>query len=81
MAKIVYASLKKDKSTADRRSRKNRVAAKTVTAPDGSRQTLATVDADSPTFSDDLTTVFQRNVARARRDNRRLIGTTSDGKV
>ena len=36
------------------------------------------LDANSTTFIDDLTTVFQRNVARARRENLRLLG-SADG--
>lgn len=58
MAKIVYVSLAKEKSAAGRRSRKNGVAAKTLTGRDGSRPTLATVDADGPAFAAGLA---QRN--------------------
>jgi hypothetical protein len=32
------------------------------------------LDANSATFSDDLTAVFERNVARARRENKKLLG-------
>jgi hypothetical protein len=34
--------------------------------------TVLTVGADGPTFIDDMTAVFKRNVARARRDNKHL---------
>ncbi len=39
---------------------------------------VLSLDANSPTFIDDLTTVFRRNVARARRENLRLLG-SADG--
>jgi hypothetical protein len=39
---------------------------------------VLSLDANSATFIDDLTTVFQRNVARARRENRQLLG-SADG--
>jgi hypothetical protein len=39
---------------------------------------VLSLDANSTTFIDDLTTVFQRNVARARRENLRLLG-SADG--
>ena len=55
-------------------SAKAGVAAKKVTTRDGKRVTVYTVDADSPTFSADLTAVFRRNVATARRDNKRKLG-------
>lgn len=39
---------------------------------------VLSLDANSATFIDDLTTIFQRNVARARRENRQLLG-SADG--
>ena len=44
------------------------------------------IDSNSPTLDADLTFVFQRNVARARRENKRLFGSPDgfpkrDGKV
>jgi hypothetical protein len=39
---------------------------------------VLSLDANSATFIDDLTTVFQRNVAKARRENRLLLG-SADG--
>lgn len=35
---------------------------------------VLSLDANSPTFIDDLTTVFKRNVRRARQENKRLFG-------
>ena len=37
-------------------------------------QVLTTLDLGSPTLTDDLTYVFRRNVAKARRENKRLTG-------
>ena len=72
MAKVVYASLKGPKAKPGKARAEKPVASKTVTGPDGARRTLYTVDADSPTFSKDLTAVFKRNVAKARRENKGL---------
>jgi hypothetical protein len=35
---------------------------------------VLSLDANSATFIDDLTTVFEKNVARARRENKQLFG-------
>ncbi len=40
----------------------------------GRPRTLQLVDANSATLGVDLLVVFRRNVARARRENRRLLG-------
>lgn len=51
------------------------VASKKVIGPDGARETLLTVDSNSPTLTLDLLYVFQKNVDKARRrhrDRRRL---------
>ena len=36
---------------------------------------ISTLDAGNPNFGDDLTFVFGRNVAKARRENKRVTGT------
>jgi hypothetical protein len=41
---------------------------------DGELVRVLSLDANSATFIDDLTTVFQKNVAKARRENRLLLG-------
>jgi hypothetical protein len=41
---------------------------------DGKLVRVLSLDANSATFIDDLTTVFQRNVKRARQENKRLFG-------
>jgi hypothetical protein len=45
---------------------------------DGELVRVLSLDANSPTFIEDLTTVFQKNVAKARRENRQLLG-SADG--
>ena len=52
------------------------VTEKRVRDTDGQVKTLRTLDAESPTFGEDLQYVFSRNVAKARRDNKRVTGTT-----
>ena len=44
----------------------------------GQPMQIYTLDARSPTFGDDLTYVYQANVANARNENRRLFG-SEDG--
>jgi hypothetical protein len=54
------------------------VRAKRMRNSDGKLVRVLSLDANSATFIDDLTTVFQRNVAKARRENRQLLG-SADG--
>ncbi len=61
MTKVIIAPLKPAGRAEIRKKR--------VRGPDGKITTLLTVDADSPTLADDITEVFKRNVARARRAN------------
>jgi hypothetical protein len=51
---------------------------KRVRDPNGKYVRVLCLDANSPTFTDDLTTVFRKNVARARRENKKLFG-SADG--
>ena len=69
MAKVIFGSLK-------RRLRKApaSVGKKRVTTAAGERKTVFTLDANSPSFEDGLQYVFARNVAKARRDNKRIAG-------
>ena len=41
----------------------------------GQFRTVRTLDGQSKTFASDLTYVFARNVARARRENKQVTGT------
>jgi hypothetical protein len=71
MTKVVVADL----SGKPRGRRAAGAVARTrVRDAEGHVKTLYTLDLGSPTFGDDLQYVFSRNVARARRDNKRVIG-------
>lgn len=50
------------------------VSQKRVRGSDGEIRTLRTINADSETFGSDFAYVFSRNVAKARRENKRVIG-------
>lgn len=71
MAKVVVASLKsKPNSRRDTIS----VTEKRVRDTEGQVRMLRILDAGSLTFGKDLQYVFGKNVAKARRDNKRAIG-------
>jgi hypothetical protein len=55
------------------KSAKGSVREKRVRDSDGKSVRVLSVDANSPTFIDDLTLLFQKNVARLRRRNRDLL--------
>lgn len=42
---------------------------------------VLSLDANSATFIDDLTTVFRKNVAKARRENKQLFGSPNGLRV
>ncbi len=71
MAKVVYASLKPRRGKA---GVVNTLGKKRVMGADGRPKTMRTLDANSLTFGDDLQAVFQENVRKARRANKRLLG-------
>jgi hypothetical protein len=71
MAKVVVTRLK-----SDGRRGATSVTEKRVRGPEGQMKTVRTLDAGSRTFGDDLQYVFSKNVAKARRDNKRVVGTT-----
>ena len=50
------------------------VSEKRVRDSAGQLRTMWTLDAGSPTFGTDLQYVFQKNVNKARRENKRIIG-------
>lgn len=45
-----------------------------VYSSDGSSRVVHSADASSPSFGQDLEHIFRLNVARARRDNKRIVG-------
>jgi hypothetical protein len=75
MLKVIIADLTKEKA---RRKAKTSVREKRLHRADGTIARVLSLDANSPTFDDDLTYVFEKNVARARRENKKLFG-SADG--
>jgi hypothetical protein len=73
MAKIIVTSLK---PKAGGRAPAASVTKKRVRDANGQLKTLRTLDAGSRTFGDDLGYVFGKNVAKARRENKRIVGAT-----
>ena len=70
MARVVIRDLSKKFAKAGRGS----VVKKTVVGQDGKRLEVLSIDANSATFSSDLTKVFKSSVAKARRENKRRFG-------
>jgi hypothetical protein len=50
------------------------VVSKSIHKPNGDRIRILSVDANSPTFGNDLSIIFERNVAKARRANKKKFG-------
>jgi hypothetical protein len=69
MAKVVIIGRSKASRPA-----KGAVGVKRVRDSRGQLKTLRTLDAGSATFGQDLQYVFSKNVAKARRDNKRITG-------
>jgi hypothetical protein len=57
-----------------RRHGRSSVISKSVHKPGGRRVRILSIDANSPTFGNDLSAVFERNVAKARRANKKKFG-------
>jgi hypothetical protein len=72
MAKVVVKSLR---SKLGGRRETTSVTEKRVRDTEGQVKMLRTLDAGSRTFGGDLQYVFGKNVAKARRENKRAIGT------
>ena len=75
MAKVVVKKIQR-RSTKGGEAEAASVGQKRVRGSDGELRTLRTLNAGSKTFSRDLTYVFAKNVAKARRENKRVIGQT-----
>jgi hypothetical protein len=58
--------------------RRTSVRKKRVHDLDGKVRQVMLLDLNSATFDDDLTYVFEKNVAKARRENKKLLG-SADG--
>lgn len=75
MAKVVITKL--ENSTARQIGAKAAgTREKNIAAGRGKAETLTTLNANSGTFGDDLTYAFGKNVAKARRENKRLTGSS-----
>ena len=57
-----------------RRRGKTPVREQRMRRSDGQVVRVVAIDPSSPTFDDDLTHLFQRNIAKARRENKKLFG-------
>jgi hypothetical protein len=75
MSKVVIADLK---SAGVPRGTGTCVRKRRVHGSDGRAKEVMLLDLNSTTFDDDLTYVFEKNVAKARRENKRLLG-SADG--
>ena len=71
MAKVVFKDLKKGRLS---KAAVRAVGKKRVATADGGWKTVRTLDAYSSHFGDAFLHVFRRNVAKARRENKRLLG-------
>ncbi len=71
MAKVVWKSLKTSKSA--QAAARSEVGKKVVSGA-GGRKTVRTLDANTANFDLALEYVFGRNVAKARRENKRILG-------
>lgn len=73
MTKVVIAELNKRKNGGAVGS----VREKRLRNAEGKLVRVLSIDANSATFDSDLELLFKRNVARARRENKRLLGSAS----
>ena len=71
MTKVVWKSLSKTRSAES--AGRAAVGAKVVASEEG-RKTVRTLDANAANFDEALTYIFTRNVAKARRENKRILG-------
>ena len=75
MSKVVVTKLSRSKAANGNKG--GSVTEKRVRSADtGQLVTVRTLDGGSKTFGKDLTYVFTRNVAKARRDNKKVSGVT-----
>ena len=72
MPKIVVTDLKRETGKVPGR----RVSTKRVVGPEGRSRKVWTLEARSHTFGEELQYVFRKNVNKARRANKRILGST-----
>jgi len=73
MADVTIAEIKNPRA----RGRKTSIRRKTLRDSKGRAVQVLSLDANSTTLSDDLTLIFRRNVAKARKENKRLFGSAT----
>jgi hypothetical protein len=73
MAKVITGSLKRKRR---KTSGVGSVRVKRILGPDGKPRKVWTLDAHSFSFGEDLQYVFGKNVSKARRANKRILGST-----
>ena len=71
MVKVIVGKLNAPQR---KRAAARSVTVKRVRDTEGRVKTLRTLDVGSRTFGDDLQYVFRKNVAKARRDNKQVVG-------
>lgn len=79
MVKVVVGELGSKKSAKNRPPA--HVKKQQLRASSGRTVRVFTIDANSPTFDEDLTYVYSANVAHARRENRKMFGSSDGLKV
>lgn len=72
MTRVRLAKLKRTKTSSAKRA--GSVRTKRLRNAQGKAVSVLSLDANSATFIDDLTTVFEKNVQKARRENRARFG-------
>lgn len=72
MAKVVFR--KTEERNSGLRSDDVSVDTKKIRDPSGATRILRTIDTNSASLGADLTYVFEKNVAKARRENKRVTG-------
>lgn len=71
MAKVVFKSLKTGRLS---KAAARAIGKKRVATPDGKWKTVRTLDIYHPDFDDAVLYAFRSNVAKARRENKRILG-------
>lgn len=73
MTRVVVRPLATKKRT---KASHGAVVSKSIHVPGGKRLRILSIDANSPSFATDLSVVFERNVAKARRENKKKFGSS-----
>ncbi len=78
MSRVVIADLG---NTTGPSRKKTSIRKKRIRSSDGKVRRIMILDLTSATFDDDLTYIFERNVAKARRENKKLLGSADGTKA